>query len=373
MRQLADCVVVITGASSGIGRATAQAFAREGAALVLAARRGDRIDEVARQCLEHGAGACLTVPCDVSRPDEVNQLAHLALDRFGGFDVWVNNAAITAFGLSDQMPYPIYRQVIETNLLGCIHGARAALAQFRCQGRGVLINVSSMAGKIGHPYMSAYTASKYGVVGLSDSLRAELRHEPDIHVCTVLPVATDTPLFQHGANYLGVEAQPPPPVYAPERVARAIVQLARRPRRETAIGAMGKFLWTLHQAAPGLAERWMGAVIERRHFRNKAFPPEPGNVLAPTNDPYATSGGWKRRAQAERVRPWAIVAGLGIAALGVGVVYSLATSASATRGEPEAAEDINAFQAGVREQARVQGEDIATLASDSRLHLDRAR
>jgi NAD(P)-dependent dehydrogenase (short-subunit alcohol dehydrogenase family) len=289
--RIRNSVVVITGASSGIGRATALAFARKGARLAITARREEKLEEVARECAEQGA-ECLAITCDITDEQDVQALADEVFDEFGGIDVWVNNAGTTAFGRIDEMPYAVYRQVIDTNLFGYIHGARAAVSHFRRQGKGILINVSSIAGKIGHPFVSAYCASKFGIIGLSDSLRTELRHEPEIHVCTVLPVGTDTPLFQHGANYYGQEARPPSPVYSPEQVARVIVGCARSPRREVAVGWMGKFMNRLHGLAPGFAEQMLARKVEQEHFMTRPAPQKTGNVFSPVSDEYGTTGGW---------------------------------------------------------------------------------
>lgn len=201
-RPIEDSVVVITGASSGIGRAAAQEFARRGATLVLAARRAQALDEVARECKELG-GHALAVPTDVTDEAAVQDLARRAIETFGRIDVWVNNAAVTLFARIEEAPYEDYRRVIETNLLGYVHGARAAIPYFREQGSGVLVNVSSVVGKVGQPNTSAYCATKFAIVGLSECLRQELLDVEDIHVCTVMPPSVDTPIFQHAANYTG--------------------------------------------------------------------------------------------------------------------------------------------------------------------------
>lgn len=371
MRSLQNRVVVITGASSGIGRATAVAFAKEGARIVISARRKDRLDRVAEDCMDLNA-ECLPVPCDVSDEKQVRDLAELAVRRFGRIDVWINNAAVTAYGQSHELPEDVARMVIETNLLGTIYGSRSALAQFKSQGQGILINVSSLAGKIGHPYMSAYSASKYGIVGLSDAIRGEVRHDPDIHVCTVLPVATDTPLFQHGANYLGREAQPPTRVYSPHRVARTIVSLARHPRREVCIGSVGNLFCVLQRLAPAIAERSMASLIERKHFRRKATGPHAGNLGESTRDPYAVTGGWQNRASAERSgrTPWL---GIGLASLGAVVLYWLLRPEPAPRSE--AAGGWEDQMRGLSEVAHVPegASEHPELVGSFPVHLDRAR
>jgi short-subunit dehydrogenase len=187
-------------------------------------------------------------------------------------DVWVNNAAVTLFARIEEAPYEAYRKVLETNLFGYIHSARAVLPYFRKQGSGTLINVSSVVGKPGSPFVSAYTISKFGIVGLSESLRMELQDAPDIHVCTVLPASIDTPLFQHAANFMGRAVKPLEPIYSADQVANAIVDLARRPRREIMVGNAGRIQALMHAIAPGLIERRYAKQVEKNHFQDKPAP-----------------------------------------------------------------------------------------------------
>ncbi|WP_437529567.1 SDR family oxidoreductase [Sorangium sp. So ce726] len=290
-------VVVITGASSGIGRATALEFARRGAAVTLAARREQPLRELATAC-EQAGGKALVVPTDVTNEAAVMEVARRATEAFGRIDVWVNNAAVTLFGLFEQTPSEPYRRVIETNLFGTIHGARAALAQFRRQGSGVLINVASMAARLPEPYVSAYVASKHAIRGLSRSLRQELRllRARDIHVSTVMPATVDTPLFQHAGNYAGRTPTAMPPIVSPERVARAIVRLARTPRREIFVGSAGRQLALLSLLAPGLAERLLARSADRLHLLNdRTAYATNGNLFAPLPEGTTVTGGWKQK------------------------------------------------------------------------------
>ncbi|AUX48765.1 short-chain dehydrogenase [Sorangium cellulosum] len=306
-------VVVITGASSGIGRATALAFAERGAAVVLSARREQPLRDVAAAC-EQAGGKALVVPADVTNEAAVLEIARRAAESFGRLDVWVNNAAVTLFGLFEQTPSEPYRRVIETNLFGYIHGARAALAQFRRQGSGVLINVASMVSKIPEPYVSAYVASKHAIRGFSQSLRQELEvlHARDIHVCTVMPATIDTPLFQHAGNYTGRAPRAMPPVYPPERVARAIVRLARTPRREVYAGTSAPQLALLSFLAPGLAERLLARSVDRLHLHHgRTAYATNGNLFTPMVEGTAATGGWKPRRERRLLR----AAAVGLAAL----------------------------------------------------------
>lgn len=321
---------MITGASSGIGRATAEAFARRGSTLVLAARREAALHEAARRCEELG-GRAMAVATDVADEAAVKDLARRAVEQFGRIDVWVNNAAVSLFSRFEEAPMDSYRRVIETNLFGYVHGARAALPYFREQGSGILINVASVFGLMGAPYVSAYVASKFAIRGLSECLREELLDVPDMHVCTVMPASIDTPIFHQAANYTGRAVKPLRPVYEPERVAEAICACAERPEREIIVGHAGLVLGLMRALSPSLYERLAARQVETDHFQDVSSPPTDGNLFRPMPEHTGIRGGWnpaRRRRPASNGRRTAMMVGLAL------LIPAVAAWAGAQRREP---------------------------------------
>ena len=312
MRSLRDATVVIAGASSGVGSAAALTFARHGARLALAARRTALLDVLVQDCQALGARA-IAMPTDVTSIEAVRHLAETATGQLGPIQVWINNAGVGAVGRYTETPMPAHRQVIETNLVGAMNGAHAVLPYFMAQRRGVLINTISLGAWVPAPFAAAYAASKYGLLGFSESLSAELADWPHIHVCDVFPSFLDTPGIQHGANYTGRVLKPAPPVYDPQRVADAMLSLARHPRRSVTIGAPARLAKLAHALTPRLTG-WAANLFLQSYLRQA--PPAPrsdGNLFEPMPHGSTVHGGWER--QNRTLATAAAIAGVTTAAI----------------------------------------------------------
>jgi NAD(P)-dependent dehydrogenase (short-subunit alcohol dehydrogenase family) len=283
---LQNQVVVITGASSGLGRAASVELARLGCRVVLAARRVAELERTAALCRAAG-GDTLVVPTDVTDPAQIQALVSAALQKWHRIDVWINNAGVTMVGLLQQGPVTDHERVIETNLMGPIHAARAIVPVFIEQRSGTMINVASILGKVGQAFVPSYTISKFGLRGLSETLRVQLADYPDIHVCTLLPYAIDTPHFESGANAYGRAARAMQPVQSPERVASAMVSLIQRPRRELHVPRYAAIGFVVHWLFPRTTERVLLHALRRFHLSEPEADttgalysplPEPGSV-----------------------------------------------------------------------------------------------
>ena len=260
LKKLNEQTIVITGASSGIGLVTARMAARRGARLVLAARSETALRELADQIKAQGGEAVYTV-ADVSREEDVRRIASTALQHFGGFDTWVNNAGVSIYGRVLEVSMEDHRRLFETNYWGLVLGSRVAAEHLRGRG-GAIINVGSSLSDRTIPLQGTYCASKHAVKGYTDALRMELEEEgAPISVTLIKPSAIDTPYKDHARNYLPVEPENPPPVYAPETVAEAILYSAEHPERDVFVGVGGKAMSVGGKYAPRLTDIVMEAAL----------------------------------------------------------------------------------------------------------------
>lgn len=285
--------VVITGASSGIGAATAIAFARQGARLVLAARGEAGLEDVAARCRTAGGEAQVRA-LDATDAGAVAAFAAEARDLLGGIDLWFSCIGVGVVGKFEDVPIADHARVVEVNLLSHMNDAHAVLPIFLAQDRGTWVNMISVGGFLATPYAAAYSASKFGLRGLSEALRGEVSKSPHIHICDVYPTFVDTPGIDHAGNYSGARLSLPPGALAPETVAKAVVRLARHPRNTTAVGAPAITLKLAQFAAPNLGSAIMNGFMDS--WSDKAEPGEDtrGTLFDPPATPSGTDGGRRR-------------------------------------------------------------------------------
>lgn len=317
-------VVVVIGASSGIGRATAVRLARRGDTLVLASRSAEALADAERECraaaprrARDRSGAAgprvSVVPTDVSVRASVEHLFTVTLARHGRIDAVVHAPAVVAYGHFEEVPAEVFDQVVTTNLLGTASVARVALQHFKGHdGGGHLVLVGSLLGKIATPFMSSYVTSKWGVHGLARTLQAEVRHTKGVEVSLVTPGGVNTPIYAQAASYARREGRPPPPVDAPEKLARAIERVLDHPRRETSVG-LANHVWTAgFRLMPGIYDAIVAPAMARVGLSStRSHEQHTGNVFAPLPAGEATHGKWGRH--------WlrtVLVAGVGAAAAG---------------------------------------------------------
>lgn len=252
--------MVITGASSGIGLVTARMAANRGVRVVLNARNEEALRRVTNEINAEG-GSSIYVTGDVGRFEDVQNIADEAIRHFGGFDTWVNNAGVSIYGPVLDQSLRDQRRLFDTNYWGVVHGSTVACAHLRSRG-GALINIGSVLSDVAIPIQGTYCATKHAVKGYTDALRLELEEEGvPISVTLIKPSAIDTPYTQHAKNLMPVEPQNPPPVYAPETVAEAILHCAENPERDLYVGGGGKVLADAGRYVPRLTDKLMQATL----------------------------------------------------------------------------------------------------------------
>lgn len=281
-------VVVVTGASSGIGRATAARLSGSGMRVVLASRSREALESAALDC----AGETLVVPTDVSSAEQVEALLDAATERFGRVDAVVHSAAVLAYGRFADVPADVFDRTLEVTLGGTANVARSALRRFEAQGGGRLVVVGSLLGKIATPYMSAYVTAKWAVHGLVRCLQIEARRTPGVEVSLVSPGGVNTPVYLQAGTYAGRHGMPPPPVVSPERVARDVVRCLDRPARDLDVGPANLVTVLGFRVLPALFDVLVTPLMELTGLQRTVVGPTAGNVLEPSVAGEATRGPW---------------------------------------------------------------------------------
>ncbi|HJU05787.1 MAG TPA: SDR family oxidoreductase [Nitrospiraceae bacterium] len=285
LKKLRHQVVVITGASSGIGLVTARMAARRGARLVLAARSSDALHQLTDEITRDG-GQAIGVIADVGKHEEVREIARAAKDTFGGFDTWINNAGISIYGKLEEVSIDDMRRLFDTNFWGLVYGSLEAARHFktRHEGGGAIINVGSTLSDRAVLVQGIYSASKHAVKGFTDALRMELEEEGEpVSVTLIKPGAIDTPYPHHAKNYLDAEPTNPGPVYAPDTVARTILYCAETPERDVFVGAGGKGTSLFGQYLPRLADKVMESLfLEQQKSHHPPRPREQNGLDRPS-------------------------------------------------------------------------------------------
>jgi short-subunit dehydrogenase len=278
-KPLRQQTIVITGASSGIGLATARMAAEQGANVVVAARTADALADLVGE-IEGKGGRAASVVADVGKKADIEQIVHTAAMTFGGFDTWVNVAGQTIYGHLWDVSDTDHERLVQTNFWGTVYGSLAAVDHLRAKG-GALINVGSIASDFALPMQGMYSATKHAIKGFTDALRMELLKEGvPISVTLIKPTSIDSPLPQRARNYMAHEPALPPPTYKPEEVGRAILHAAVTPQRDIYVGGVGRLLVLLNQMAPSLYDLLAPAVTATEHTNEEPEHTE-GTLHAP--------------------------------------------------------------------------------------------
>lgn len=322
-KSLQGKTVVITGGSSGVGRATAEAFALEGCHIVIAARGKEALEETVALCRDLGAVA-LAVPTDVSVAEEVANLAEKAIQFNGRIDIWVNNAGVMASGKFEEIPMELNEQVIKTNLFGYMYGAYSVLPIFKKQQEGILINNVSIGGFMPAPYSAVYSATKFGIRGMMDCLQGEISDFADIHICNLYPQIQRSTGNMHSAKYSGLDFKIPPFAADPRDTASKIVELAKKPRKDLFPDATSLILKNVYGLFPKTIINSASAGM-RMLMKAKKAPSDSGNVLKPSSEPHRIYGETILPVPSKKTK-MAIVAGLGL-----GLAYMILKTRSGSK------------------------------------------
>ena len=285
--------VLVTGASSGIGRATARQWGERGAVVVLVARGRPALEETAVEVRGAGAAEAVVCPADVTDEDAVRAVVDATVARFGRLDVVVHAAQVMAYGRIEDVPAKVFEAVVDTALHGTANVARVVLPVFRRQEAGSLVIVSSLLGSTATPQLGSYVTAKWGQLGLVRVLQQEVRDAPGVSVSAVAPGGVNTPIYSQGASYMGSTGRPPPPVYSPERVARKVLGAVDRPRRIVQAGVLNLFITAGFRLLPGVYDLLVGPLLSVAATARDSVGPTVGNVFESRPDGNVTHGRWR--------------------------------------------------------------------------------
>lgn len=356
-------VIVITGASAGVGRATACAFAEQGAHIGLLAR-GEAGLEAARQDVEDAGGEALAMPTDVTDPEQVEAAADAVEDEFGSIDIWVNNAMTSVFSPAKDMEADEYRRVTETTYLGCVYGTQAALDRMLPRDEGTIIQVGSALAYRGIPLQSAYCGSKHAIQGFTESVRTELLHEEsDVQLSMVQMPALNTPQFEWVKSRLPNKPQPVPPIYQPEVAADAIVWAAHHDRDELWVGRSTMKAILGNRIIPRRLDRklahsgWGSQMTDKTENSDRAY-----NLWEPVDDEedYGAHGQFDERARSRSYLLWATTHPKHLLTLGLSLITLLGVALFQWRHLDESGNETN------RSSGSERTEDIPSPTSSRR-------
>lgn len=315
--------MVVTGACSGIGRATARLAASQGARVVLTSRDDDSLEQAVQEIRREG-GEAISVTGDVAEMSDVQRVGEAALERYGRIDTWVNNAGVTIYGRIAEVSLEDARRLFDVNYWGVVHGSLVAMDAMRSRG-GVIVNVGSILSERAIPLQGHYSASKHAVKGFTDALRVEIeRSEIPISISLVKPGSTATQYTEHARNYMHEEPDLPPPLYAPEVVARTILECAQHRVRDVVVGGSGRMITAMANMAPRLTDRIMRSMFKSQRRDGQPRRNGDSNLHAPMIGTGREEGSFDHHVMRSSLYTraalhpgWTL---MGIAALGVGAM-----------------------------------------------------
>lgn len=372
LKKLNEQVIVITGATSGIGLTTARMAAEKGAKLVLVARNGDALRELSDELSSNGTRVIYAI-ADVADETALRRAAEIAKANFGGIDTWVNNAGSSVYGRIMDVPTEDFRRLFETNVWGVVNGSKIAVENLREQG-GALINVGSEVSDAPIPLQGVYSASKHAVKGFTDALRMELEADAlPISVTLIKPTAINTPFPENAKNYLPYEPQLPQPLYAPELVAEAILHCAENPVRDFFVGEMAKAHSSMALNTPRLFEKMNESMIDSMQNSGEPAQPNRHDGLYKTNSDLRERGAPERftleTSVYQKAKMHPVVTGALAVGAGLGLAVLLGMRKSARSGNSSAMPDnfskISAFD--IREKMEVVGADNVPVGTVDRV------